>query len=993
MNRPALTRQPAPAAAAPQASEMQWQARWQVRLLGAVDAFDGVQRIERFPSRAVAALLARLALSPQRAHPREELVELLWPGVALAVGRNRLRQALSTLKSLLEPTGVPGTAVLQADRLSLRVVPGALACDALDFERAVRAGQWAQAQALDGGELMPGFYDEWIVDERQRLQALRDRLASAAPTSLLPSPLASTPTTAPTTAPTAAPTTALDAPRTTPLPSYLMRLFGADHAVARLRSVLRTQRLVTLLGPGGSGKTRLAVEVAQSLREAPPWQPEATALAFERLAFVSLVSCEDTAQMHAAMARALHLPVSAADPAQGLCTALAGQRVLLVLDNFERLVGAVPAQGVVAVTAVTEVTAVTAVGAVAAVGALVAALPQLHLLVTSRRSLGLDGEVSISMEPLALPAPDAGADVAGTNAAVALFVDRARAARADFHLHERNHGAVVKLVRALQGLPLAIELAACRVRSFAPAEMVKLLGAAQPDLADAAPRLASHLVPHQAPHQAPHHAPHLALLARGGPRAGHDARHASMNQVIAWSWRLLDAPAQRLLGALATFAGPASAQALAHMQGQPVALIAARLDDLAGHSLLRVMHGEPARFGLMEPVREFVRVQQSQAEHDQQLALLRRWLLHWAAALGATPAPAQVDAEMAAVHQVLASAATHPFDAIHLALALRAQWDAEGLSAALQTALEHALEQVGETLGTRRSEAHELLSYLRFESGFVAAALAHADAALASAGQEPRLRARALVRRAWVALASSRHEGDVAPGQARLQAWLQEAMALALACGDREAQARALHQMAVMESQLNDHWVQAEALLARAQALWQALGDRRKAHARLRNRAQCWVQMGRQAQAQESYELCERVAREDGDWVGQIDCLLSLSSLLCQQRQWQAALDVDRRCVALCWQRWHRHGLAYALWNPPRSLARLRRPEAAMRLMAFAASFWQANFGALARGDRLVMRRVRGLVRAQLGVARAEALWAEGAAMNIAQAVALAQQN
>ena len=85
--------------------------RWQIRLLGSVAASDGVQHLERFPSRAVAALLARLALAPDRVHPREELVELLWPGVALDVGRNRLRQVLSTLKSMLEPPGQPGAAV------------------------------------------------------------------------------------------------------------------------------------------------------------------------------------------------------------------------------------------------------------------------------------------------------------------------------------------------------------------------------------------------------------------------------------------------------------------------------------------------------------------------------------------------------------------------------------------------------------------------------------------------------------------------------------------------------------------------------------------------------------------------------------------------------------------------------------------------------------------------------------------------------------------
>ena len=237
------------------------EARWQVSLLGTLAAFDGVQRIERFPSRAVAVLLARLALAPARAHPREELVELLWPGVALDVGRNRLRQVLSTLKSLLEPAGVPGAQVLQADRLAVRVVPGALACDAVDFERHLRAGRHEQAQALYRGELMPGHFDDWVHTERQRLAALHESLPASSPAR--PKALA---TVGPGSAARPGPTASTDPTLLASLPTYLTRLFGADLAAARLRAAVLAQRLVTLLGPGGSGKTRLAVEVAQALR-------------------------------------------------------------------------------------------------------------------------------------------------------------------------------------------------------------------------------------------------------------------------------------------------------------------------------------------------------------------------------------------------------------------------------------------------------------------------------------------------------------------------------------------------------------------------------------------------------------------------------------------------------------------------------------------------------------------------------------------------------
>ena len=939
-----------PVAAQPNGAPTPGEPRWQVRLLGALEASDGVQRLDRFPSRAVAALLARLALAPDRAHAREELVELLWPGVELAVGRNRLRQVLSTLKSLLEPAGVPGVAVLQADRLSVRVVAGALGCDALQFEQALRAGQPDRAAALYRGELMPGYFDEWIHDERQRLAALHEPLDAGpidgrAPVAARDAPLARV--------------EAAVAAAVLPLPSYLTRLFGADMAVARVRSLVRTHRLVTLLGPGGSGKTRLAVEVVQALGERLHWPADAVAPAFARAAFVSLVACERAPQMVAAIARALLLPADAGDARPGLVAALAGQPLLLVLDNFEQLVGAAEAE----------------------LAALLSALPQLHVLVTSRRALGIDGEALVGTEPLALPPADADLAGAAASAAVALFVDRARNARTDFHLGPRNHAAVAALVRALHGMPLAIELAASRVRSFAPAEMVGLLSGQ-----DGA---------------------HLALLARSGPRAGHDARHASMTQVIAWSWRLLDAPAQRLLAALSCFAGDASVAALAAVLGEPLAPVAARLDDLAGHSLLRVVAAEAdaagvasaagvagvagaARFGLVEPVREFVRARWPAADLAALQLALHRWALDWARSLAPAVTPALVAPELRNLHAVLAAAEQAPASALRLALALRSYWDTDGLPAELQAALEAALALHESHEAALASEAHELLAYLRFEAGFKPQALAHAEAALAAAGSDDSCRARALVRRAWIELASDRDAVQAGTAATRLQAWLAEALQLAQRCGDREAQARALHQMAVAASGAGADWAAVEALLAQSQALWLALGDRHKAFARLRNRAQCWISLGRRDEARACFELCERTAREEGDAVGQIDSLLSLSTLLTADREWAAALDIDRRCVALCWQRWHRHGLGYALWNPPLVLARLRRPEAAMRLMGFAATFWEVSFGPLGPADRRTLRRVRALVRAQLGAARAQALWDEGAAMDVPQAVALA---
>ena len=125
--------------------------RWSVRLLGRLEASNGDVRLSHFVSQPIAALLARLALLPQRAHPREELIELLWPGVDLAVGRNRLRNAISSLRRLLEPPGVAAGSVLLADRQSVQFAPQASHCDAIEFEAAVRAGD-----APPGPRAVPG---------------------------------------------------------------------------------------------------------------------------------------------------------------------------------------------------------------------------------------------------------------------------------------------------------------------------------------------------------------------------------------------------------------------------------------------------------------------------------------------------------------------------------------------------------------------------------------------------------------------------------------------------------------------------------------------------------------------------------------------------------------------------------------------------------------------------------------------------------------------
>ena len=149
--------------------------RWQLRLLGDVVLTGPSGEPRHLPGRAAAALLAQLAMAPDRAHGRETLIDRLWPEADLAVGRNRLRQLLSTMKAaLVADAGQPP--LLVAGRQTLRLQPAALSCDVVAFEAAVRSGRQADALACYRGELMPGHAQAWVHEERLRLAALADAL-------------------------------------------------------------------------------------------------------------------------------------------------------------------------------------------------------------------------------------------------------------------------------------------------------------------------------------------------------------------------------------------------------------------------------------------------------------------------------------------------------------------------------------------------------------------------------------------------------------------------------------------------------------------------------------------------------------------------------------------------------------------------------------------------------------------------------------------------
>ena len=905
------------------------QALWRVELLGGLKLSDGAQHLVRLPSRAITSLLARLALAPERAHGREELIELLWPGVAPEVGRNRLRQALSTLKSILEPASrVPAQPVLQADRTQVRVVQGALACDVTEFERAARAGHVAAARALYRGELLPGFYDEWVDDERLRLEGLHDRLpllGDASDTRAADEPVAR-------------PAEARAPAARVALPHYLTRMFGAEEQGARLRSLVLAQRLVTLIGPGGAGKSRLAVEVSHSLRDHAAWPLPASEPfePFDLIAFVALAACATQAQALDALTTTLQIAPGTDAPRDALVAALAGRRALLVLDNFEQLVG--QADDVVA--------------------HLLSTLPGLHLMVTSRRALGVDGEHEFAVQTLPLPELDAELEVAAGNPAVALFVERARAVRADFHLGARNIAAIVALVRALEGMPLAIELAASRVRSISPADMLlRLRGPGTP---------------------------HLDLLQRSGARGAADQRHASMQRVIAWSLDQLDADQARLLAALTVFAGGFSAAAAVALTNQESFDTLLLLDDLVAHCLVHHQAaGDDDRFSLYQPIREAIAARQDPAGARHWRRRLRAWALQWAYGLPRTPPLPAVRSEMPNLLAALASAVDDddPADAIEILLALRrcveeVELPGEGLAKA-QAAIEVCTDPI------LKARGHSVLGPMLYIAGQFADALRHAELGVACPDLDDDQRARALHGLARVRWRSRRQADEVEP-------LLDEADRLSAAGGDLALRGSLLALRAFVTNAHHRDLVAGERLHAQALDLWQQAGNQHAINSGRYNIAVCAQNAHRHRDALAQLEPIIASAFAEQDWRRLNQSLNVRGNAHSGLRQWALAVADYQQCVRIAWKGMASFDLAYGLWNLPRALAHLRQPEAAVRLMAFAAAFWRSRFGELSAADRHYMRLVERLVSRQLAAARIDALSHDGAQLSLSQAVALA---
>ena len=883
---------------------------WTVRLLGAVEADNGQQVVDHFSTRAVAQLLARLALRPDRAHPREELIELLWPGVAIGVGRNRLRQTLSTLRTLLERQTTPRATVIQADRVSVRVVPGSIDCDVRLLERMMRADRPEGARALLRGEFMPGHYEDWVIVERQRVDALHERLSHRSSSPLPP------------VVPTG-------------LPNYWTRAFGQDAQLAQLEACVQSNRLVTLHGAGGSGKTRLAVALARTVTaqradaDGPAAQPS-----FDRVAFVSLTDCVSRAEVLAALGSTLQSRAGV-DPLTGVLEALAERTTLLVLDNGEQL----------------------ADDAAVIFARLLTELPSLHLLLTSRRLFDLDGERSVAISGLALPDESAAETDLLANPAVALFLERARAVASHIKPATSDVAEVATLVRYLGGVPLAIELAASRMRAMTPRQLLAKLQSAAGS-------------------------PMLDQLARRQPGDGADLRHASMRRVITSSWAMLSAAQMTLLQTLSVLPSPARLEALAATADIAPEVAHRLLEQLHESKLVdQVTVDDSTRYALLQPVREFAaeRVDADAARHAR--AALRRWLIDHCR--GSLPHDiAAVRTEDALIQTAFTSARSDDAvsAAVELALVLRPYWEVEPVPGTVMDALEALLPRIDDRAVC--GDIHALLAYGRGAAGAMRDGLAHATAALALADNDTR---RAVARCAIVS--TTFYSGGY---HDQLDAQAEQAAALARRCGQLRAQAVAIGTRAVIACNVHQDFERAERLMAECQVLFERLGSRRMSNRRLLARATLWWGLGRRDEGMAMLHECERTGAELQDW----ECLMSAgwqrTRFLIRQRRWHEALAANQAVIRICWQHHLWQHMPELLMHLPEALVMLGRPEAAARLQGFALHRYERERGPINVIEAREVKAGRRMIRLHLGAARAEALRIDGVALSMKQAVALA---
>ncbi len=733
---------------------------WQIELFGRLSAGKDGEIVTRFRTHKTSLLLAYLAFYPKRIHAREELIDMLWSEFEPNAGRTSLRTALASLRRQLEPPGTPSGSFLIANRSNIQINSDTVTSDVLEFEFAFKTAAQttnssekidllARAVELYQGELLPGYYENWIITERgilaeNFLDALRrlaaaleqageferaidyarrriaaDRWREEAHVELMrlyaatgqisaarrqydelkqilrdelnvePAPetrslVERLPTIAERAAfarskkqippPAKVPiNSSADSVRAAVgrLPIPLTRFIDRETELKQIQTMLSAgqTRILTLTGMGGSGKTRLAVEAARKLLDA-----------FDgAIYFVSLADLRDARLIAKTLLKALNLPRNASsDALEQAAEKLGEQPSLLILDNFEHLI----AEGALVVRELSE------------------RIPTLVCLITSRQPLAISGEQEFPVLPLPIPSANDTPEQLLKVASVRLFVDRAQAVRPDFQITSSNSEAMTKLCRHLEGIPLAIELAAAQAKILTPSQMLGQL-ARRFDF----------------------------LVSRRRDRL---ERHRTLRAAIDWSHQQLAPELQRFFAALSVFRGGWEMSAAEAVCGEScdVSDFLAKLQECS--LVAAEEYAETMQFRMLETVREYAAEQLDEAERTDFSRRHANFFLRLAeTAESELVKPEQADwlKRLEAEHDNI-RAALEWFqtdencteNGLRLASSLLRYWTGNGHPNEGREYLEHFLARGGDAKTSVQAKAFHAAGWLSLEQGDYAAA-------------------------------------------------------------------------------------------------------------------------------------------------------------------------------------------------------------------------------------------------------------------------------
>ncbi len=730
-------------------------------------------------------------------------------------------------------------------------------------------------------------------------------------------------------------------PKTRPnnLPVPASAFIGREKELESAKELLlrREVRLVTITGPGGIGKSRVALEIARDLTEAFP----------SGVYFVPLAGLTDATSIPIVLAQTLGVRET---PAQSLFETLKSYLrnslhapMLLLIDNFEHLVEAAPL-----------------------VADLMAAAPELKLLVTSRAALHIYDEQEFPLPPLSLPDSKSlrSLEALSQFSAISLFIQRAASVKPDFKLTEENSAAVADICAHLDGLPLAIELAAARIKLLSPSALRT--------------RLASSL-----------------QLLTGGSR-DLPARQQTLRQTIDWSHDLLNAPEQKLFRRLAVFVGGCTLEAVESVCDTKQDLELDVFDGVASlvdKSLLRQVEqpdGEP-RFVMLETIREYalgkLKESQEEAPTKRSHAAYCLVLAEEGAAEGLSSNKVEWQDRFELEHDNFRTALgwlteTGEADwALRLGAALFRFWEMREYLAEGRDHLDKILKlRAAATPSTARMRALFAAGVLATEQGDFLPANSLMQESLSIARH---LQDKPSISVSLNALAvNARDQGQLADARTLFE----ESLVVWRDLGDAHAEARALSNLANV-AKLQEDYARARSLYDQCLAIFRQVGDSTGVAWALNHQGDVAHDMGDTHAAQSLYEQALAKFHALGDQWGIAGSLADLGNLAREQGDFRTSDALYRESLGTFKALEHKRGIARLLESFACSAAAQSEPERSLRLAGAAAALRQSVGAPLTAAEQLKLENTLEPARQAISTTTGRTAWLEGWVMPMERAM------